>query len=86
LSHRASKRFWRHFADLPPELQTLARQNYEVLKSDPHHPSLHFKRVGRFWSARIGSSHRALGIDSRIGIVWFWIGPHEEYLRLIKQS
>ena len=67
-------------------MQSVARANYELLKSDPRHPSLHFKRVGRYWSARVDSSHRVLGIDSPIGIVWFWIGPHEEYLRLIKQA
>jgi hypothetical protein len=67
-------------------VQSVARANYELLKSDPRHPSLHFKRVGRYWSARVGASHRALGIDSRVGIVWFWIGPHEEYVRLIRQA
>jgi len=59
---------------LSPEIQKIARENYELLKSTPKHPSLHFKRVGRFWSVRVGSSHRALGIDSPAGIVWVWIG------------
>jgi hypothetical protein len=86
LSHRAGRRFWREFAELSPEMQKIARENYELLKSTPKHPSLHFKRVGRFWSVRVGSSHRALGIDSPGGIVWVWIGPHEEYLRLIKRA
>lgn len=83
MSHEASKRFWRHFNDLPSELQQLARDNYELLKANPQHPSLHFKRVGKYWSVRIGSDFRALGIDSRNGILWFWIGTHEEYERLI---
>jgi hypothetical protein len=83
LSHQASKRFWRHFDDLSPEVQQLARDNYELLKANPHHIPLHFKRVGRYWSVRIGSDFRALGADSRKGIVWFWIGTHEEYDRLI---
>ncbi|HEY4671105.1 MAG TPA: hypothetical protein VIG78_03475 [Gemmatimonadaceae bacterium] len=54
-----------------------------MLKANPQHPSLHFKRVGKYWSVRIGSDFRALGIDSRNGILWFWIGTHEEYERLI---
>jgi hypothetical protein len=54
-----------------------------LLKAHPQHPSLHFKRVGKYWSVRIGSDFRALGIDSRKGILWFWIGTHEEYERLI---
>jgi len=83
LSHQTSRRFWRHFNELPPEIQDLARANFELLKANPQHPSLHFKRVGQYWSVRIGSSHRALGIDSPKGIAWFWIGTHEEYDRLI---
>jgi hypothetical protein len=78
-----SGRFWRHFDRLSPEIQQLARANFELLKRNPHHPSLHFKRVGLYWSARIGSGHRAVGQDSPKGIVWFWIGTHEEYDRLI---
>jgi len=79
LSHRASKRFWRNFDQLPPEIQQLALRNYELLKSDPRHPSLHFKRIGHFWSVRIGHDYRAVGRDSPTGIVWIWIGPHDEY-------
>jgi hypothetical protein len=84
LSHRAAKRFWRNFEQLPAEIQQLARDNYQLLQQNPHHPSLHFKRVGRFWSVRVGSSFRALGVDSPGGILWFWIGPHDEYDRLIE--
>jgi len=82
LSHKASKRFWRNFDELSPDLQQLARANFELLKEDPQHPSLHFKRVGEYWSVRIGLSHRAVGMDVREGILWFWIGTHDEYDRL----
>jgi hypothetical protein len=82
LSHHASKRFWRNFNELSQELQRLARDNYELLKANPHHPSLHFKRVGPYWSVRVGLSHRAVGTDSPSGILWFWIGTHDEYDRL----
>jgi uncharacterized protein (DUF427 family) len=84
LSHRASLRFWRHFQSLPPEIQQLARDNFELLKSNPRHPSLQFKRVAQYWSVRVGLAFRALGVESADGIVWFWIGPHEEYKRLIR--
>jgi hypothetical protein len=83
LSHHASRKFWAHFDELSPELQALARGNYELLKSDAQHPSLHFKRVGKYWSVRVGSGYRALGIDSPKGVLWFWIGTHDEYVRLI---
>lgn len=62
----------------------LARQNFELLKTDPRHPSLHFKRVWPYWSVRVGRFYRALGVDSTGGVVWFWIGPHEEYKRLTR--
>jgi hypothetical protein len=50
---------------------------------DAHHPSLQFKKVGRFWSARVGLDHRALAIMEHDRLKWFWIGPHSEYERLI---
>ncbi|MEO8217238.1 MAG: hypothetical protein ABI718_09155 [Acidobacteriota bacterium] len=71
---------------MPAEVQQVARENFELLKSDPRHPSLHLKRVGRYWSARVGATYRALGVASEAGILWFWIGPHEEYERIIKRS
>lgn len=84
MTHQAGSRFWRHFESLPPEIQQLAHENFELLKSNPRHPSLQFKRVGNYWSVRIGRSYRALGIESSDGISWFWIGQHEEYKRLIR--
>jgi len=84
LSHQAGSRFWRHFESLPPEVQQLARENFELLKSNPRHPSLQFKRVGSYWSVRVGRSYRALGVESSDGVLWFWIGSHEDYKRLIR--
>ena len=49
----------------------LADEKYRLLKDDPRHPSLQLKRVGRFWSCRVGLNHRALGIDVESGILWF---------------
>ncbi len=58
-------------------------QNYKLLKENPRHPSLRFKRVGKYWSIRIGLHCRALGEDTENGILWGWIGSHEEYDRII---
>jgi hypothetical protein len=84
LSHQAGSRFWALFHALPPEIQKLARDNFALLTTDPRHPSLHFKRVGDYWLVRVGRSYRVLGIESEEGIFWFWIGPHQEYKRLIR--
>ena len=68
---------------MPAEVQRLADRAYAYLKDDPHHPSLHFKKVGRFWSVRVGGHHRALAVEAPDGPVWFWIGSHADYDQLI---
>jgi len=83
LKHFASPDFWRLFAKLPVEIQRLAKGNFELLKSNPRHPSLHFKKVGRYWSVRVGLSYRALGLEVEDGILWGWIGSHTEYNKVI---
>jgi hypothetical protein len=82
--HRASGRFWSLLANLPDSVQKVARKNFQLLKSDPSHPSLHFKKVGKIWSARVGMSHRALAVEDGGDFLWVWIGSHDEYRRLIK--
>ena len=82
--HRATSRFWEGFENLPASVQSLARKNFELLKADPQHPSLHFKKVGRFWSARVGLSYRALAVEDRSDFIWVWIGTHDDYERMIK--
>ena len=53
------------------------------MKADPRHPSIQLKKVGRFWSARIGDSYRAVAVEYDGGLLWFWIGGHVEYDNLI---
>lgn len=84
MKHLASRRFWAAYERLPEHVRDLADRNYALLKSDPHHPSLHFKKVGRFWSVRVGLRHRALAIETDGALVWFWIGSHADYDALIK--
>ena len=83
MTHRASEKFWKHYQQLPKDLQDRADQNFELLKKSPRHPSLHFKKVGRFWSARVGIHYRAAAVQNGEDIVWFWIGHHSEYDRLL---
>jgi len=70
---------------LPAEIQTLAHRNFALLKADPTHPSLQFKLVaqGRFVSARVGLHYRVLGKPVSGGVLWFWIGSHAEYDKLL---
>jgi len=66
-----------------PEIRKLADKSFETLKSDPHHSSLRLKKAGRCWSARVGLHHRALSVEIPDGSLWFWIGDHDEYDRLV---
>jgi hypothetical protein len=86
VNHRTLPRFWDHYHQLPKEMQELADKSFELLKSNPNHPSLHFKKVNdkrHLWSVRIGIHYRALGREKPDGIVWFWIGSHSEYDKLL---
>lgn len=83
LRHQAAPRFWSAYEQLPTEIRHLADQCFEMLKQDPRHPSLHFKKVGRYWSVRVGLYYRAVGVETQEGVAWFWIGTHAEYDKLI---
>ena len=83
MKHFAAPDFWTRFEALPSPVQRLARKNFKLLKRSPDHPSLHFKTVGRFRSVRVGLHWRALGTETEDGILWFWIGSHAEYDRLL---
>jgi hypothetical protein len=53
MRHFASPTFWQSYRKLPAHIRALADKNYSLLKDDPKHPALHFKKVGRFASALI---------------------------------
>lgn len=82
--HRTTARFWENFANLPMHIQKLAEENFALLKNDLRHPSLHFKKIGKFWSARAGLNYRALAFEDNEDYIWVWIGSHDEYEKIIK--
>jgi hypothetical protein len=87
MRHITLPRFWQLYRQLPREVQKLADKNFELLKSDPYHASLHFKKVGKkeqLWSVRVGGHYRALGAEKPEGVLWFWIGPHATYDKLVR--
>ena len=83
--HRTDATFWRLFQELPASVQQTARRNFELLEANPRHPSLRFRNVGRYWSARVGASYRAVAVQDGGDFVWFWIGGHDEYVRVIRR-
>lgn len=82
--HFASPSFWSAYESLPASVQRVADRNYKILKENPKHPSLHLKKIGRYWSVRVGLHYRALAVEIEDGMLWFWIGSHAEYDKLIK--
>ena len=77
MRHLASPAFWEAYEKLPAAARELADKNHALLKNNPQHPSLHFKKVGRFWSVRVGLRYRALA--TKIDGDMFWIGSHADY-------
>ena len=86
MKHFAAPSFWEGYAQVPANIQKLADQCYELLKSNPRHPSLHFKKIGKYHSVRVGLHYRALAVDLPEGLLWLWIGTHDEYQRMIRES
>jgi len=82
--HRATNRFWNNFNYLPVPVQKISKRKFEILKTNPLHPSLHFKKAGKFWSVRAGLNHRALAVEDGSDFIWVWIGNHDEYERILK--
>ena len=85
---RATERFWKAFASLPPHVQRKAREAYQLWQQNPHHPGLQFKQVHTrepIYSVRVGIGWRAVGVKSDNTMVWFWIGSHAEYDQLLSK-
>jgi hypothetical protein len=85
MNHFATPDFWYCYRHLPEAVRDLADKNFALLRADPHHPSLRLKKVGVFWSARVGAHYRALARDRTEGLVWFWIGNHGEYDQFLQR-
>ena len=83
MKHFASASFWEAYARLPDSVRALADKNYALLKENARHPSLQLKKVGQYWSVRVGARYRALALEVDGGLLWFWIGSHADYDALV---
>jgi hypothetical protein len=86
INSRINARFRKAFQKLPKEVQKQAKQTYRRWKRNPYQAALEFKPVHLtkpVYSVRIGLKWRAVGILENHVIVWFWIGSHEEYNKLL---
>ncbi len=79
--------FWKLYRALPREIQYRADSAYRLWLLNPYAQGLYFKRVGKLqpvYSVRIGLDYRALGLLQGDTVLWFWIGAHDEYERLLR--
>jgi hypothetical protein len=90
MNSHTTRRFRELLAALPAHVQQQAREAYMLFAQNPAHPGLHFKQVDPgpppVCSARVGIGYRALGTREGNEVLWFWIGSHADYDRLLKQS
>jgi hypothetical protein len=79
----ALERFWNCYDALPRDIQNQADKQFELFLEDPAHPSLRLKPVGPYWAVRVSRGYRALARRRGNDFFWFWIGPHDQYIRIL---
>ncbi len=87
ISH-TTERFRKILAQLPKEIQKQAKEAYLQFEKDPHYPSLRFKRVHSkrpIYAVRISRDYRALGVQQNNEMIWFWMGSHSDYDKILKK-
>ncbi len=87
MNSKTTKRFRQMLAKLPSDIRHQARKAYSLFRENPNHPSLRFKKIHTtepIYSARINMNYRVVGVVDEGVIVWFWIGTHAEYDKLIQ--
>ena len=79
-------RFRKEYAHLPEHIQDQTRKAYKQWKKNPNHPGLQFKQVHDtepIYSVRVSLSYRAIGIKQKDNFIWFWVGSHADYDKMI---
>ena len=85
---RTTERFREALAGLPEQVRRRAKEAYKLFQADPNHPGLRFKKVHAtepVYSVRVSGDYRALGVLNGDEIIWFWIGSHANYEKVLKQ-
>ena len=69
MQSRTTRQFWRLFSHLPADAQRDAKRSYRLFRTNPAHPSLHFKKLegeDNIYSVRIGLEYRALAAMNKV--------------------
>ena len=83
-----TERFRKAYSNLPVNIREAAKKTFQLWKKNPSHPGLRFKQVHKskpVYSVRIGIGWRAVGIREADTMIWFWIGSHSEYDKLVSK-
>ena len=86
MESKTTKQFRACLEALPRDIQERAAEAYQLFAKNPQHPSLRFKKIHNLlavYSARVSLDYRAVGILKEDQIVWFWIGTHSDYDKLL---
>lgn len=86
MKSHTTERFRKMLQQLPEQTKRQAREAYKLFQQNPYHPSLRFKQIHPtkpIYSVRISRDFRAVGARDEDEIVWFWIGSHTDYDKLI---
>lgn len=86
MTSHVTRRFRQLFAELPSQAQRQAKHAYRLFCENPSHPGLRFKQVHSdppTYSVRVGIGYRAIGVRDGDRLIWFWIGSHADYDRLV---
>jgi hypothetical protein len=89
MNSRTTRRFRELLAALPVHVRQQARDAYRTFRGNPSHPGLRFKKVYAdppLYAARVGIGYRAVGVVEGDTVVWFWIGSHSDYDKLLDQQ
>ena len=88
MNSRTTRRFRDLLAALPSHVRAQAKEAYELFRQNSSNPGLHFKKVHQdppTYSARVGIGYRAVGVMDGDTVIWFWIGSHADYDKLLEQ-
>jgi hypothetical protein len=89
VNSKRTREFNELYNALPIHVQRQADKAFAQFQKNPDYIGLNFKPVGHnpvWYSARIGLSYRAVCVRSEDTYIWFWIGSHAEYDKLLKQK
>ncbi|MGD2093284.1 MAG: hypothetical protein PVH61_44400 [Candidatus Aminicenantes bacterium] len=80
--------FIKYFNKLPERIKKRSKKVYRQWKENPFEPRFQFKQVHNskpIYSVRVNIGWRALGYKKNNTVLWFWIGSHEDYNKIITQ-